>query len=192
MSYLWIVAVGLAVVFLLFVQLYNETRAQIHQIRKMLDHVVLKVYKDVVRPAGYAEEKPLAEHPLTSTSTTCGRDIGLDRFQVDLQVETEDESLKESAVEFCLEPYKNRMRLYVHPIEQPVIWYGDPKGKKNEPVYCILKDSRAEVPPLPLLFKDRSVVEYKGTQRPAPLQIGDVVILGNTRVDIAYEGSEAQ
>ena len=192
MNYFFIVAAGLLLVFWLFVQLYNETRAQIQQIRKMLDHVVLKVYKEVVRPAGYTDEKPLAVHPLTSTSTTCGRDIGLDRFQVDLQVETEEVLLKESAAEFCLEPYKNRMRLYVHPIEQPVIWYGDPKGKKNDPVYCILKDSRAEVPPLPLLFKGRSVVEYKGTQRPAPLQIGDVVILGDTRVDIAYEGSDAQ
>ncbi|MBE6686485.1 MAG: hypothetical protein E7591_04550 [Ruminococcaceae bacterium] len=196
MNYNIVVWTGLIAVLLIFIQLYNETRAQNRQIRKMFEHVFIRVYgikdNEISPLAVPVRDESIVEYPLVSTNITCGRKTDQTRFKVDMPIDTEDITLKETAAEFCIEPYENSLKLYIRPLDQDVIWFGG-LGKSSKEAVCIMKnpvkDENGEwiLPPPPAVFNDKMPEYYSPTNHYPSLKIGDVVVIGQTKFVIGYD-----
>lgn len=201
MSYSIVIIIGLVVCVLLFIQLRNETRAQNRQIKTAFDNLVLEVHctpnqnaGPIIRPG---QQAPVIKYPVISTSITCGRKSKKNHYQIDLPIETGDKSLADTAAEFTIEPDGDCLHMYVRRLEQPLIWV---ISSDYMTVQCLADDSY-RTPDNPVGAEDKKILRVpqkfqKNKQQKylrqdkIPLQLGDIVLMGDTMFIINYEKEE--
>lgn len=184
MFYFILIICGLITALATFVQLYNETRAQKDQIRRLFGNVYVEI-----SCIGDKDNDPQTE-PLLSTSTTFGRKGNKNsNFQVDMPIYTTDDSLAENAGEFSIESYEHESRLFIRPLDQKVIWFGDPSKEAKSKVICIAaSEDIPEVLTPPAVFGEKEAVGKTAGFR--SLRIGDIIVMGNTKFEIKCDDTE--
>ncbi len=194
MSYIIIIIGGVVIAVLLLLQLRNEAGAQSRQVKTLFGNLALEVY---CTPAGekaplthVGQQKPRYVYPIVSTSITCGKQDGKNRYQLDLPIETGDESLKGTAAEFFIEPDDTCLHLYVRRVEQPSIWVAN---ADRTSLRCVLeKQADPSVPPpIPAIFRKAGQrLDNYGKNGKISLWLGDEILLGDTRIVVTHDRGE--
>ena len=197
---------GLIISVLLLAQLFNESRLQVKQVRRIFGNLVIQAEYD---PFTQTESESVIYYPIVSTSITCGRQGSKKRYYIDLPIPTSDTDLKESAVEFVIEPDGKMLKLFIRALDQEEFWVYSKDNKevdlymKEIPVkvdengkYCV-DESKLPTPPSRLVYieeknglkkeikSDRAY--YEGRQK-IQLSVGDIIVIGGTLFSIRYEG----
>lgn len=199
MLYFLLILFGIIVACLLFFQLRNEANAQSNQIKNILGNLVLEAHcpmaKEGKTPFALLEQTETQTYPVISTSITCGKKDDRKRYQVDFPLETTDEQLKGTAVEFFVEADNSALQLYVRNVEQPIIWI---VGTGRTSLCGVLKageeamfgalPGESEISLEEYLPSDlKSITENRECFiGKAPVYVGDEIRVGNTRIVLTY------
>lgn len=200
MSIAIVIIIGLAVTLLLLVQLRNEARAQSEQIRDAFGHLCIQVR---CSPVGAGSQginpglcEPAVTYPIMSTSITCGKESIGKRYQVDLPVPTGDPGLKGTAAEFTVDPEEGCLRLFVRRLEQPVVWVF---SEDYRVVRCLIDQlprkevngqtvvDRDNLPKPAFVVKNQDFSFFEDKETRLPLQLGDVIVMGDTIFTVCRE-----
>ncbi len=204
MIYALIMAAGLIIVALLFVQLNNEARMQNKQVKKFFNKLALYVY--YVPENEDDGERVCGVYPIVSTSITCGRRCQ-GQHQLDLPIPTDDKGLAGTAAEFFIEPDAGNLQLFVRPLEQKEMWVCNADRSrtvllvKDEAPYLLGNDngkvtdavdrqsmggSNYRIPRPPAEVSSGVHKPDISTEK-KPLRLGYKVLMGNTLFEIDYD-----
>ncbi len=205
MIYALIIAAGLIIVALLFVQLNREARVQNTQVKKFFNKLALYVY--YVPENAEDGERVCTVCPIVSTSITCGRQSAGAEHQLDLPVPTSDDDLAGTAAEFFIEPDGGNLQLYVRLLEQKELWICNADRSKTvflvkdktpylphadgKKAADILDTSKNGKPQYTIPWPPSEV--WLGRTKPdistgkLPLRLGYKVLMGNTLIEVDYD-----